>query len=39
MVASCAAGVEVTEVTVGERIGRGWGNGWLVYERVSDVAA
>lgn len=39
MVASCVAGVEVTEVTVGEGIGRGSGNEWLGDERVSDVAA
>ncbi len=39
MVASCVAGVEVTEVTVGEGIGRGSGNEWLGDDRVSDVAA
>lgn len=34
MVASCVAGVEVTEVTVGEGIGRGSGNEWLGDERL-----
>lgn len=39
MVASCVAGVEVTEVTVGEGIGRGSGNEWLGDERGGDVEA
>lgn len=39
MVASFVAGVEVTEVTAGEGIGRGSGSEWLGDDRVSDVEA